>query len=98
MRIVGSLEGNPLTECRRLDMPLLVDVLQRRADARNVRVAIDIELVGRRLVSKLETVRLEFRVIAEFGVEPSPLGIAGWRARAPPRRHPRSHARSCHVR
>src|SRR5205807_9018772 len=35
--------------------------------------AIDIELVGRRLVSKLEAVRLEYRVIAEFSVEPSQL-------------------------
>src|SRR5207248_2780331 len=46
----------------------------RRAGSVIVRVAVDIELVGRRVVDQLEPVRLQHGILAELRVEPSQLG------------------------
>src|SRR5207253_6312082 len=66
MRVVDPLEGDPLAECRRLDMALVVDLLQRRADAGIVQIAVDVELVGRGLIDQLEAIGLQYGAIAEL--------------------------------
>src|SRR5207237_9773244 len=45
MRVVDPLKGNPLAEERGRDMPLFLDLLQCRADARIMQIAVDVELV-----------------------------------------------------
>src|SRR2546430_7421751 len=74
MRVVDPLKGDAVAERRRLDMALLVDLLQRRADAGIVKIAVDVELVWRGLIDQLEAIGLQYRAIAELAVEPGELG------------------------
>src|SRR5204862_3195416 len=73
MRVIDPLKHEPLAQSRRHDVALLLDLLQSRGQRRVTKITVDVELIGRWLIGDLEAVGLQYRLIAEFAVEPGEL-------------------------